>query len=183
MRTVFADYDRSKALVSYQNEKVTRQCATNEGWRDQTFSENLRLGSIQTALGYSCVAVDCNQIADPQSEEDTWERLYDKFAGGFSTCWKAFQGFSATTLAESDTRIRRFLALDYTEQKTGREILLSMDHFEQEAFFILRLQREHIKTIRGAEYTQLQEGVWLIEANRDTVRITLEKEPEPVYYE
>jgi len=183
VRTIFVDYDRSKALVSYQNEKVTRQCATNEGWRDQTFSENLRLGSIQTALGYSCVAVDCNQIADPQSEEDTWEKLYDKFASGFSTCWKAFQGFSATTLAESDTRIRRFLALDYTEQKTGREILLSMDHFEQEAFFILRLQREHINTIQGAEYRQLQEGVWLIEANRDTVRITLEKEPEPVYYE
>ncbi len=58
-----------------------------------------------------------------------------------------------------------------------------MDHFEQEAFFILRLQREHINTIQGAEYRQLQEGVWLIEANRDTVRITLEKEPEPVYYE
>lgn len=182
VRTIFTDYNEKETLIGYQNANVTRQCATDDGWSEQTFSENLRLNSMETALGYSSIAVDMDRIVYPQSKEDTWEQLYDTFSSNINTYWKAYEAFDATTLAESDVRIRRFLALDYTEQRSGDVITLNVENFEKEAFFILRLHGEMIEKVQGAGYEKIQEGVYLMQAQQEQITITLEEETKRMFH-
>lgn len=172
VRTVFADYDESKPLISYLSKNITRQRATSDGY-SHTFSEDIRMNSIQTALGYSSIVIDLDKVAYPESEEDSWEKLYDQFSSIVNTYWKAYEKMSATTLAESDARIRRFLALDYTQVQSENEISVSLENFEEEAFFILRLQGEQIKEMQGAEYEVLDENIYLITAHQDQITIKL----------
>lgn len=171
VRTVLADYDSTKPLIGYQSKNVTKQYATSSGY-SHTFMEDICMNSIQTALGYSSIAVDLNKIAYPASKRDSWEKLYDSFSSNINTYWKAYENLDATTLAESDVRIRRFLALDYAEEQTENVISLSVQNLEEEAFFVLRLKGNYVEKIQGAEYELLQDGVYLLRVLKDKVYIT-----------
>lgn len=183
VRTVLTDYDKSETLVDYLNADIIRQRTTDDGWSEQTFSENLRIHSIETALGYSNIAVDMNRMIYPQSDEDTWEKLYDRFAGNVTTYWKAYEGFEATTLAESDLRIRRFLALNYTQERKDQTIQLKLENFDKEAYFLLRLHGETVKNMQGAGYEKIQKGVWLVQAQQEQVTITLGEEGKRTFHD
>lgn len=172
VRTLFSGYDAEQPLISYQNAGVTRQLATNDGF-SHTFAEDIRMNSIETALGYSSIAVDLNRIAYPQADSDGWEKLYDQFARNTNTYWRAYEGLSATTLSESDERIRRFFALNYEQRRTDNVIALSIENFEKKAYFLLRLPGEHVEDAEGADYKMLSEGVFLIEASQAQVSIML----------
>lgn len=172
VKTVLTDYNPHKPLLSYQTDDVTRQMVTNDGY-SHTFSEDVRMHSIQTAFAYSTIAVDLNKIAYPQKEEDSWEQLYEPFVSNTTTYWKPYKVLDATTLAESDVRIRRYLALDYTQERTDDTIDLTIENFEEEAFFILRLRGEYIKEAKGAQFEMFQDDVYLIRAQQEQVSITL----------
>ncbi len=181
VRTVFKDYDGSAQLVSFGDDGVIRQYGICDGC-SHTFSEDLRMLSIQTSLGYSNIQVDINRVAFPTSKEDSWEKLSKKFAGNTNTYWEPFRKFQKTTLAESDMRIRRFLALDYEQERKGDEIFLHISHFEEEASFILRTHGEKIERAKGAEFEKIEDGAYLITATDSDVRLELEEAQGRYYY-
>lgn len=181
VRTVFADYDDSSPLMSYQWDSVLKQSGISDGY-SHTFSENLRMMSIQTALGYSNIQIDVNPVAYPIEDEDSWEKLSRKFAGNTSTYWKRFRKFAKTTLAESNARIRRFLALDYEQERRDNVISLKISHFEKEAYFILRTHGEDIKQATGAEFEKIEDGAFLITATEENVQLELEETEGRYYY-
>lgn len=182
MRTVFSDDKNSEQLVSYSWDSLIKQRGINDGY-SHTFSDNLRMISIQTALGYSNIQVDVNPVAYPVSDEDSWEKLSRKFAGNTSTYWKKFSKFEKTTLSESDERIRKFLALDYEQEKTGNTVSLHISNFQEEAWFILRTHGEDIKYAQGAEFEKIEDGAYLITATQSQVQLELEGEQERYYYQ
>lgn len=181
VRTVFSDYDGSEPIVSYLYADITKQCMTSDGVT-HTFSDDLRMNSVQTALGYSSIAIDLNQTAYPQSDDDSWEKLYDRFSRNVNTYWQAYEALDTTTLAESDMRIRRFLALKYKQERTEDVITLSLDHLEEEAFFVLRLQGEAVRGMQGGEYEMLQKDAYLIRADKEQVVITLDDPSKDRFY-
>ena len=181
VRTVFADYEKSQPLVSYEWDSVLKQSGISDGY-SHTFSENLRMMSIQTALGYSNIQIDVNPIAHPVDDEDSWEKLSRKFAGNTSTYWRRFRKFAKTTLAESNARIRRFLALDYQQERKGNVISMKISHFEKEAYFILRTHGEDIIQATGAEFEKIEDGAFLITATDDNVKLELEEAQDRYYY-
>lgn len=183
VRTILTDYDHADSLVGYFNQNITKQLITHDGWNEHTFYDDLRLNSMETALGYSCIAVDLNRILYPQSQDDTWEKLYDVFSGNVNTYWKDYESFAATTLAESDLRIRRFLALRDTHERDGDVIHLELENFDSEAFFLLRLHGETVKDVQGAQYERLVQGDWLVQATQDHVTITVGEETTPIFYD
>lgn len=182
VRTVFSDDKNSERLVSYDWDSIVRQRGISDGY-SHTFSENLRMISIQTALGYSNIQVDVNPIAYPVTDEDSWEKLSRKFAGNTSTYWKKFSKFEKTTLSESDARIRKFLALDYEQEKKGNTVSVRISDFQDEAWFILRTHGEEIKYAKGAEFEKIEDGAFLITATEPEVQLELEGEQERYYYQ
>lgn len=181
VRTVFSDYKGSGQLVSYEWDSILRQSGISDGY-SHTFSENLRMMSIQTALGYSNIQIDVNPIAYPVEDEDSWEKLSRKYAGNTSTYWKKFRKFEKTTLSESNARVRRFLALDYEQERKGNEVSLKISHFEKECYFILRTHGEDIKQATGAEFEKIEDGAFLITATQENVKLELEKVQGRYYY-
>lgn len=181
VQTVFTDYDGAQKLVSYLGDGIVRQTGICDGYSHK-FSENLRMMSIQTSLGYSNIQVDLKPVAFPDSDEDSWEKLSRKFAGNTRTYWRQFSKFEKTTLSESNQHIRRFLALDYQQQRKGNKLTLDISNFEEEAWFILRTHGEGIKQATGAEFTQIEESAYLITVTEPRVQLELEEEEGRYYY-
>lgn len=64
VRTVVKDYDGGSEVIGYQSEYVTRQSGINAGLT-HTYRDDFRLKSVETALGYSNVLIDMEQVAYP----------------------------------------------------------------------------------------------------------------------
>lgn len=97
-----------------------------------------------------------------------------KIAANLGTYWKAYEAFDATTLTESDVRIRRFLALDYKQQRAGNVITLSLEHREDAAWFLLRLHGEKVTEVAGGSFEEIEDGVYLILAEEDEVSVEVQ---------
>lgn len=182
LRTVVTDYEPDeKPVISYLDNNITLQRATSSG-SEYTYSDDFYTKSMETALGYSNIVLDMMNIVFPDSEEDSWEKVSKKITANVATYWKPFEAFSATVLSESDQRIRRFLALDYSETREDHVIDLKISNFEGKAWFLLRTHDEYIREITGGTYEKIEDGAYLIEAESSHVEIELE-EKKLYFYE
>ena len=178
--TVISDSMNVQPVVSYISDDVTLQSITNKGI-SHTYWEDFQMKSIQTALGYSNLVWDLNQISWPEQEEDRWEVLFEKFSSNTDTYWDAFDMFEKTTASESDRRIRAFLALDYEEKREGNTIQLIVKNRDTDVWFVLRTHGEQISSITGGEYKNIEEDAYLICAKEGELKIQLEKTDELKY--
>lgn len=172
IRTVALGSGASEA-VGYLNENVTLQPSTSSGIR-HTFLDDFKVKCMETALGYSNITLDLYSVTYPEGDEDSWEKMSKKIAANLGTYWKAYEAFDATTLTESDVRIRRFLALDYKQQRTGNVIILSLEHREDAAWFLLRLHGEEVTEVAGGSFEEVEDGVYLILAEEDEVSVEVQ---------
>ena len=181
VRTLLTDYDSAQPLLSYGDNTTTILSATQDGF-SHTFSEDLRLRSIETALGYSNLTVDFSRIIYPQSVEDDWENAYERFSSYTNTYWQPFQNFDATTLTEADERARQLLNLDYADSREDEIITLDVKNLTDTCWFLLRTNGEQIQEIEGASYIELEEGAYLLSVEKDRVVIRLTSADTPYYY-
>lgn len=172
VRTVVTDYHGENDLIGYQAEDITRQSTLSDGTA-YTYRDDFRMRSVQTALGYSSVRMDMSNVAYPEDDGDTLEKVISEFGGNVQYYWQHFKEFSGTTVSECDNRIRAFLALDYRDSREDKVI-----HLESNAggavWFVLRTQDERIVHVDGGNWKQLEDGAWLIEAENSDVKIELE---------
>ena len=87
--------------------------------------------------------------------------------------WKGFREFQGATASESDEYIRRFLALDYSQQREGKEIRLQVTGIQEPVWFILRTHNEEIDRMEGGFYTKLEDDVFLLELEEAEAVITM----------
>ncbi len=182
VRTIYKDFSEQGNLIAYSGDNVTLQSGVNSGF-SHTFREDFRQNSILTALGYSSIVLDANRIAFPESDEDSWEKLSERFSSYTNTYWKVSRKFDGTTLAESDARIRRFLALNYTQHREENRIYLDIDPFDKEAWFILRTHGEELTEAQGASFEKLEENAYLVYAYESRVTLSLDGFELYYYYE
>lgn len=178
--TLLTDYDSGSDLLYYVNDCCVQQ-GTNDAF-SHTYMEDLRMHALESALGYTSVVLNMNRVAYPETDEDNWERLYESFSSAYLTFWKAYTGFEKTTLSESDVRVRRFLNLDFTERRAGDSLIVSLENFENEAYFILRTHGECIGEISGGSALKLEDDAYLIRAEAESFTILLENDDRPRYY-
>lgn len=172
VRTVVTDYGGENDVIGYQSEDVTRQSSLSDG-TEHTYRDDLRMRGVQTALGYSSVRLDMRSAVYPKSEEETLEKVISEFGGNIGYYWQNFKGFSGTTVSECDSRIRNFLALDYTESQEDDVIRLELRGPATPVWFIVKTGNERIIEVNGGTQEQLENGVWLIEAQDSEVEIEL----------
>lgn len=179
--TLVVDGEKSSApLVSYGADGLTEQRVTSSG-ETHTFRDDFNLKSMETALAYSNITLDLFKVTYPESDEDSWQNLMKKISANVATYWKDYEAFEQTTLSVADLRIRRFLALDYTQERKEDTIYVSIDHFDEEAWFLLRLNGEAPDSVKGGEYVQIEDGVYLIHAQEANISVQVKPRDE-LYY-
>jgi len=178
VRTVAWDCGQKEAVVSWRDRtgggtSVTLQGVTSDA-KSHTYSEDLYVRSMETALGYSNVRIDMHDVVWPESEEDQWEKMYDKISGNMNTYWRIFSAFSKTTLTESDRRIRNFLNLDYRDWRQEDRVYLEVSGAE-EGWFILRVHGEEIVSAEGTEYQEIEGGAYLLHVTEGQAVVSLRR--------
>ena len=171
VRTVVSRYDGELDIFGYLNENVTRQPLLSDGAR-YTFRQDFMTKCVETALGYTSVMVDLGRIAYPDSD-DPLNDLNSNLGWNLQNYFEAYEKFKGTTLSESDQRIREFLAADYTKRVDGNTVTLEAEYPGQSSWFVLRCQGKRVRSVEGGQWTQLEDGAYLIEATEKSVVITL----------
>ena len=184
VRTVIGNVDTTSDVVGYVNNQVTRQNTLIDGY-EHTFRQDLRIRSVETALGYTSILADVSKAAYPQSDEDGWEKLSEKLMANTITYWKPFSAFSGTTVSQCDSRIRRFLSLNYEEvaNESNNKILIHASEGDETAWFVLKTNGEVISDVAGGKYEKIEDNVWLIGMEESSILITLKPSNTLFYYE
>lgn len=171
VRTILSQYDGELDIFGYLNENVTRQPLLSDGVR-YTYRQDFLTKCIETALGYTSVMVDLGRIAYPDSE-DPLNEMNSSLGWNLQNYFQGFKNFEGTTASESDERIRTFLSLDYTKRVDGNTVCLELEKPDASAWFVLRSDGKRVKSVEGGQWTQLEDGAYLIEATEASVVITL----------
>ncbi|MCM1056205.1 MAG: DUF2194 domain-containing protein [Firmicutes bacterium] len=173
VRTVVSSYREGGQLLSYYNDGITVQCVTGNA-STYTYSRDLQLRSLDTALGYSNLLLDMKPAFWPQSKEEQWENYFDEISSNVGTYWLEKDRFESTTLTESDRRVRNFLNLEYTQFRQGDTITINTERAE-EAWFLLRTHGETVKEMQGGDYRCLEDDTYLIHITAHSAQLQLEK--------
>ena len=168
VNTLVCEYTKQEPVISYYTDEVTLQTVTSDGM-NYHYSDDIRMRSIQSALGYTNVMLNMQDIFWPESENDRWQIMQKHFSSNLLTYWKNFTVFDSTTLSESNTRTRTFLNLDFAQSRTENEITLQTS--EPGSWFILRTHGEEIADVEGGTWTEIEEGAYLIQAAEPMIRI------------
>lgn len=166
--TLVCEYTEKEPVVSYYTDSVTLQSVTSDGM-NYSYSDDIRMRSIQSSLAYTNVMLNMQDIFWPQRKTDRWQIMQKHFSSNLLTYWKNFTGFDSTTLSESNIRIRTFLNLDFSQSRKGNEITLKTS--ETGSWFLLRTHGEKIAEIEGGTEKEIEAGVYLIQTQDTTVRI------------
>jgi len=174
LRSACVSLPGQNALFFFLNEQILCQTVTND-LLEHSFSQDLALNSLQTALGYSNVLLDLKRVSWPEEDEPGWERYYETYSSTLYTYWRRYDKFDRLTVSQSDERIRDFLCMDYSENRSGDTISLQISGFRSESGtdFILRTHLETVDAVEGGEVTELEQGVWLLHADEPEVRVKL----------
>ena len=168
--TLVCEYTEKEPVVSYCTDSVTLQSVTSDGM-NYSYSDDIRMRSIQSSLAYTNVMLNMHDIFWPQQKTDRWQIMQKHFSSNILTYWKNFTGFDSMTLSESNTRIRTFLNLDFSESRTENEITLETS--EKGSWFLLRTHGEEIAEIEGGTEKEIEDGTYLIQAQDTTVKIQI----------
>nr|WP_294695506.1 DUF2194 domain-containing protein [uncultured Blautia sp.] len=166
--TLVCEYTEKEPVVSYCTDSVTLQSVTSDGM-NYSYSDDIRMRSIQSSLAYTNVMLNMQDIFWPQRKTDRWQIMQKHFSSNLLTYWKNFTGFDSTTLSGSNTRTRTFLNLDFSQSRKGNEITLKTS--ETGSWFLLRTHGEKIAEIEGGTEKEIEAGAYLIQAQDTTVRI------------
>lgn len=178
--TLLTEYDPQDAPVSYVDSDLTLQRAVVNGF-SHTYSEDLRVRCMETALGYSSILLNMERVVYPREDGDAWEKLSEQFSRNTTTYWKKFTCFEAATISECDARIRRFLALDYQIRRQENIVTIKISNMNNEqlakesCWFLLRTHEEDVHSVSGGSAVKVEDNVYLIEAQRSSVMITLKE--------
>lgn len=182
VNTVISESTGAYNLLDYIDNTTTIQGRTNNGAR-HTYMDDFRLRAMETGLAYSNIFLDMKQVVYPKTEDDYWENLSVEFSSNLNTYWKPFRVFDRIVLSESDKRVRKFLALDYADSRSGDTVELEVSGFEEEAWFVLRTHGEVIEQIEGASWDKIEQNAYLLTVTEPHVTITLKQERQIYYYD
>lgn len=184
VRTVVSELAPGQRVLSWLTGQMTRQSVTMDGYR-YTYQDDLRLRSLQTALGYSNVQADIFRVLWLENSEDSWEKVSETLASVIATYWKPFAAFDKTTISESDRRVRLFLNQRVTSQESrlpqGRQISIQVENFAGDAWLMLRTHGETLQTMEGGTWTQIEEDAYLLHLTRENAAVGLQSKLQPHY--
>lgn len=179
---VYGSRRKTDEIITYVNDDMVLQGGTSNGIR-HTYTDDIMLKSIETALGYSNTVIDLKRVSYPTSEEDYWENYSKDMTAIIGTYWKAFDSFDATVVSESSQRIRRFLSADFRKKPVENGVDIDISNFEEKLWFIFKTNGQKDIFVQGGTFKEVEKGVYLIEASESHVEIKWQdKDSKEIYY-
>ena len=183
IRTVVSRERKNNQVISFCSDNVTIQYATNKA-DEYTFKNDLLYKSLLTSLGYTNVLVDMDQVIWPKSNEDEWQVFFDHVFSYVTSYWSDWMIFEATTISESDARIRKMLSVKYSDEKKDDNTIVLHTSGADENFFIIRLHDAEITGISdNAEYTRIEKDSYLLKVTPGDTYITVRESKEIYHYD
>lgn len=174
VRTITGMQEGELPPVGYFDSSTTMQAVTALA-ETHTYSDDLALMGFETALGYTNIALDLKPVSEPPSSAYYWENLSRRVTKNIITYWKDYRCFAGTTLAESDARIRRFLALEYRAEVQGDRMVLERNDAAGPVWFLLKVNGKTVKRMEGGSCVLLEGGFYLVEMNKQEAVIEFTK--------
>lgn len=176
--TFVCEEDEGKPPVSYYDNSIILQSITADGI-DYTYRDDLRMRSLESALGYTNVGLNLMDIFNSSDENDGWQIAQEKLSSNLITYWKNFSAFESTTASTSNGRARTFLNVDYSDERVKDTVTLNVS--KTDSYFILRTHSEDVKKVEGGTYEKIEDDAFLIHVDDEQVVIQLED--SDLYYE
>ena len=180
LKTVLMGKIDDRPLLGYLSGDISFQRVTSYA-ETHTYREDLEMLCLETALGYSNTCFDMACALWPEKEEDEWQNVSKHVFSNLASYNSAFADNRSVTISKSDERVRRFLALDYEERLEGDTLRVELDHFDGEAWFILRCFQNEIAEVAGGQAIELETGTWLLRADEKTLAIKMRQTEELNY--
>jgi hypothetical protein len=171
---VMSDYAEGDSVLEFLEENVLSVKFNLDGYEHETM-DDLRMSSIENILGMCNMKVDMARVFYPQDSTDEWNNLSLKWSKG-NTYFKDYTTFDMVTIGELENRVRRFLALDYTLKYNLDDISIQIDHFDKEAYFIVRTNNRHIDYVENGTAMEISGTAYLIKAEAADVTIHMIEE-------
>lgn len=159
-------------LFDYLDRNTLGQAVTHD-LMNYSFTEDLELRSLETALGYSNILLDMQEVIWPKQEKPGWEVYYEMVASNLHTYWRKYDCFDHLTISESDARVRNFLGMDFAQQRQDDVISVDIASADQNNDFILRTHMEDVSEVTGGSFRKLEDDCWLIHAEQPHIEISI----------
>lgn len=129
--------------------------------------------AVETALAYTNVSADMGRAADPESEKDTFRKLFQILNGISSTIGTDFKALRGRLCQKAMSASAIFLP--WIIQKAERMILSGcrVAGPNMPVWFLLRLGEGTIKDVTGGSWKKVEAQVYLIQAEEPEVIIRI----------
>ncbi|MDF2484402.1 MAG: putative rane protein [Herbinix sp.] len=169
-----SDYREGDKLIDYIGGDILSVKFNMDGYRHETM-DDLRMICVENALGICNEKVDIMRVIYPEGSKDEWNYLSLRWSKG-DTYFNDYSKFDMVSVYEMEKRVRRFLALDFTYQYDGNNVDIYIDHFNDEAYFMLCINSRSIASVENGEAVEITDDSYLIKATEEKVHIRLIEE-------
>lgn len=179
LTTYLTDYNESDHILGSASAERVRQMILSDA-ATHTYTEDLELLGVESALGYSTVSIDLTRTLWPKSREDEWENLSKEALSNISTYWRYFDGFDRTTVSAGGRKAKNFLDMDYDirekETKGDEETLeLTARSVKGETDYLIRLHDAEVTGVGNGSFKKLEDNVFLLKVTGEKTSITIKK--------
>lgn len=105
-----------------------------------------------------------------------WEKLYQSFSGYAKWLYESAPGIRSLTGSELAAAVQRYYYTRVHQEVSEDEIALSLEQFQDGAWLLLRVNEGEPGKAEGANLTRVADGLYLVEALEDEIRIPLNPE-------
>lgn len=172
IQTVVASQTEDTAAYRYINDRVVQLpvTATLNQYRYQGMSD-LYFRSMQTCTLSSLMKADFAQVLYPQSADDDWVRISNRWSSGIRAAITPFDSLEKLNVTQSARRARTFLNLAWQVSTQEDAITLNVTSAEFPAYFLYRSGGRCIDSAQGASFTQVETGVYLLSIRQENVTL------------
>lgn len=148
--------------------RIISGCDVDEFMTMGAFSE-LNLHYVNNHFTHPDDALDPERGA-----ELGWAELYKRFDAFLGWMYGAAPSIRNLTGTEFSGAVQRFAAVVPHLEKNRDNMVLTIENFHDQAFFMVRFNEKKPADVKGGKLTHLTGDLYLLEAGQDTVTVTYE---------
>lgn len=143
-------------------------------------SDMTKLYSIGSTFGIVVHRVDISKIINADSDEMSWVNISKDYSEYIAYYQEDFGELERMTAKDAAIRYMEYMLMKPEITYYDHKIDVQIDNMPQKASFILRTEKE-IEKVENAEYTELDNQMYLIETEQDKVTIWLKDSKNAVF--